>query len=79
MIFAVDLAIAPVTYGAAGELAIDIDDRSLAAAKRTLVSFANVRIDKTRRLRDRLRGRVRSGIFNRCHSSPSIRNRRLPA
>jgi SAM-dependent methyltransferase len=36
----------PVVYGAAGGLAIDVDDRSLAAARRTLASFANVRIEK---------------------------------
>src|SRR2546426_213834 len=36
----------PALYGAAGGLAIDVDDRSLAAARRTLASFANVRIEK---------------------------------
>src|SRR5712691_2276220 len=36
----------PALYGAAGGLAIDVDDRSLAAARRTLASFPNVRIEK---------------------------------
>jgi SAM-dependent methyltransferase len=36
----------PALYGAAGGLAIDVDDRSLAAARRTLAPFANVRIEK---------------------------------
>jgi len=36
----------PMTYGAAGGLAIDVDDRSLAAAERTLERFASVRIER---------------------------------
>jgi SAM-dependent methyltransferase len=36
----------PMAYGAAGGLAIDIDDRSLAAARRTLAPFPAVRIEK---------------------------------
>jgi SAM-dependent methyltransferase len=36
----------PMIYGAAGGLAIDVDDKSLAAARRTLAPFANVRIEK---------------------------------
>ena len=36
----------PMTYGAAGGLAIDVDDRSLAAARRTLAPFATLRIEK---------------------------------
>jgi SAM-dependent methyltransferase len=36
----------PMTYGAAGGLAIDVDDRSLAAAKRTLTPFPSVRVEK---------------------------------
>jgi SAM-dependent methyltransferase len=36
----------PMTYGAAGGLAIDVDDRSLAAARRTLARFANVSVEK---------------------------------
>jgi SAM-dependent methyltransferase len=36
----------PMVYGAAGGLAIDVDDRSLAAAKRTLAPFPAVRIEK---------------------------------
>jgi SAM-dependent methyltransferase len=36
----------PMIYGAAGGLAIDVDDRSLAAAKRILTPFANMRIEK---------------------------------
>jgi SAM-dependent methyltransferase len=36
----------PMIYGAAGGLAIDVDDRSLAAAKRILAPFPNVRIEK---------------------------------
>jgi SAM-dependent methyltransferase len=36
----------PMTYGAAGGLAIDVDDRSLAAAKRTLALFSTLRIEK---------------------------------
>jgi SAM-dependent methyltransferase len=36
----------PMSYGAAGGLAIDIDDRSLAAAKRTLAPFANMLVEK---------------------------------
>jgi SAM-dependent methyltransferase len=36
----------PMSYGAAGGLAIDVDDRSLAAARRTLAPFANMRIEK---------------------------------
>src|SRR5262249_60993963 len=33
----------PMVYGAAGGLAIDIDDRSLAVARRTLAPFSAVR------------------------------------
>ena len=36
----------PMTYGATGGLAIDVDDRSLAAAKRTLAAFPGVRVEK---------------------------------
>ncbi len=36
----------PMIYGAAGGLAIDVDDRSLAAARRTLASFPSVRVEK---------------------------------
>jgi SAM-dependent methyltransferase len=36
----------PMLYGAAGGLAIDVDDRSLAAAKRTLAPFPAVWIEK---------------------------------
>lgn len=36
----------PMTYGAAGGLAIDVDDRSLAAARKTLAQFPNVRVEK---------------------------------
>src|ERR1700675_3200905 len=36
----------PMTYGAAGGLAIDVDDRSLSAARRTLAPFPAVRIDR---------------------------------
>jgi SAM-dependent methyltransferase len=36
----------PMTYGATAGLAIDVDDRSLAAARRTLAPFANMRIEK---------------------------------
>ena len=36
----------PMTYGAAGGLAIDVNDRSLAAARRTLAPFPNMRIEK---------------------------------
>ena len=36
----------PLTYGAARGLAIDVDDRSLAAARRTLAPFVNVSIEK---------------------------------
>jgi SAM-dependent methyltransferase len=36
----------PMTYGAAGGLAIDVDDRSLAAARRTLAPFPSLRIEK---------------------------------
>jgi len=36
----------PMAYGAAGGLAIDIDDRSLAAARRTLAPFPSMRIEK---------------------------------
>jgi SAM-dependent methyltransferase len=36
----------PMVYGAAGGLAIDVDDRSLAATKRTLAPFPAVRIEK---------------------------------
>jgi SAM-dependent methyltransferase len=36
----------PMAYGAAGGLAIDIDDRSLAAARRTLAPFSSMRIEK---------------------------------
>jgi SAM-dependent methyltransferase len=35
----------PMKYGAAGGFAIDIDDRSLAAARQTLASFAGMRIE----------------------------------
>ena len=35
----------PMAYGAASGLAIDIDDRSLAAARQTLASFAGMRIE----------------------------------
>jgi SAM-dependent methyltransferase len=36
----------PMTYGAARGLAIDVDDRSLAAARRTLAPFAEMRVEK---------------------------------
>lgn len=36
----------PMTYGAAGGLAIDVDDRSLAAAKKTLKPFPAMRVMK---------------------------------
>src|SRR5262249_2049756 len=36
----------PMKYGAARGVAIDIDDRSLAAARRTLAPFENVRVEK---------------------------------
>src|SRR5215470_20052050 len=36
----------PMTYGAKGGLAIDVDDRSLAAAERTLERFTSVRIER---------------------------------
>jgi SAM-dependent methyltransferase len=36
----------PMTYGAAGGLAIDVDERSLAAARRTLAPFPTVRVEK---------------------------------
>jgi SAM-dependent methyltransferase len=36
----------PMTYGAAGGLAIDVDERSLAAARRTLAPFPGVRVEK---------------------------------
>jgi SAM-dependent methyltransferase len=36
----------PMTYGAAGGLAIDVDDRSLAVARRTLAPFPRVRVDR---------------------------------
>jgi SAM-dependent methyltransferase len=35
----------PMTYGAAGGLAIDIEERSLAAARRTLAGFPAVRVE----------------------------------
>jgi SAM-dependent methyltransferase len=35
----------PMSYGAAGGLAIDVDERSLAAARRTLAPFPNVRVE----------------------------------
>lgn len=36
----------PMTYGAAGGLAIDIDDRSLQSARRTLARFPEVRVTR---------------------------------
>lgn len=36
----------PMTYGAAGGCAVDLDDRSLAAAKRTLVAYPAVNVLK---------------------------------
>jgi SAM-dependent methyltransferase len=36
----------PMTYGAAGGRAIDIDERSLAAARKTLARFPSLRVDK---------------------------------
>ncbi len=36
----------PMTYGAAGGLAIDVDDRSLAAARETLAAVPHVRVEK---------------------------------
>jgi SAM-dependent methyltransferase len=36
----------PMKYGASGGLAIDVDERSLAAARRTLASFPTVRVEK---------------------------------
>jgi SAM-dependent methyltransferase len=36
----------PMLYGAAGGLAIDVEDRSLAVARRTLAPFSAVRIEK---------------------------------
>jgi SAM-dependent methyltransferase len=35
----------PMSYGAAGGLAIDVDERSLAAARRTLAPFPRVRVE----------------------------------
>jgi SAM-dependent methyltransferase len=35
-----------MTYGAKGGLAIDVDDRSLAAARRTLAGFPSVQVEK---------------------------------
>jgi SAM-dependent methyltransferase len=35
-----------MAYGAAGGLAIDVDERSLAAARRTLAPFPNVRVEE---------------------------------
>jgi SAM-dependent methyltransferase len=35
----------PMTYGAAGGLAIDVDERSLAAARRTLARFPALRVE----------------------------------
>jgi SAM-dependent methyltransferase len=36
----------PMTYGAAGGLAIDVDERSLSAARRTLAPFPTMRVEK---------------------------------
>lgn len=36
----------PMMYGAAGGLAIDVDDRSLAAARETLAEFPSVQVEK---------------------------------
>jgi SAM-dependent methyltransferase len=36
----------PMTYGAAGGLAVDVDERSLAAARRTLEAFPAVRVER---------------------------------
>jgi SAM-dependent methyltransferase len=36
----------PMTYGATGGLAIDVDERSLSAARRTLAPFPTVRVEK---------------------------------
>jgi SAM-dependent methyltransferase len=36
----------PMTYGAAGGLAVDVDDRSLAAARRNLAPFPSVQVEK---------------------------------
>lgn len=36
----------PASYGAKAGLAIDVDDRSLSAAKNTLASFPHIRVDK---------------------------------
>src|SRR5579859_7180915 len=36
----------PMKYGAAGGLAIDVDDRSLTAARQTLAAFPSVRVEK---------------------------------
>lgn len=36
----------PMTYGAAGGLAVDVDDRSLEAARRTLAQFPTVRVER---------------------------------
>jgi SAM-dependent methyltransferase len=35
-----------MSYGAAGGLAVDVDERSLAAARRTLAAFPTVRVEK---------------------------------
>src|SRR5262245_9841101 len=35
----------PMTYGATAGLAIDVDDYSLAAARRTLAPFSNMRVE----------------------------------
>lgn len=35
----------PMTYGAAGGMAVDVDERSLAAARQTLASFPMVRVE----------------------------------
>jgi SAM-dependent methyltransferase len=36
----------PMKYGASGGLAIDVDDRSLAAARRTLAAYPGVRVER---------------------------------
>jgi SAM-dependent methyltransferase len=36
----------PMTYGAAGGLAVDVDERSLAAARQTLARFPTVRVER---------------------------------
>lgn len=63
----------PMTYGAAGGLAIDVDKRSLASASRTLASFPQVTIEERS-----IYEIERSGVFDIAFSIGVIHHLEFP-